>query len=330
MTTARPRVAFGMQEGLRERLFTPAALGRLAAVADVRPDLWTGSAPPADTDVLVTGWGCPPLDATALDAMPSLRAVVHCAGSVKHHVTDAAWQRGVEVSSATAANALPVAEYTLAVVLLAGKAVLEVAEEFRRTRAPIDWSTRFPGIGNVGKRVGIVGASTIGRRVVELLRPFDVEVVVADPYLDDAGAAALGVTRVELDELVATSDVVSLHAPDLPETRHLLDRRRLASMRTGATLVNTARGALVDTEALTEVVLAGRISAVLDVTDPEPLPADSPLWDHPRVLLTPHVAGSLGTELTRLGDVAVAELERLAGGQPFAHPVRREELDRRA
>ena len=101
-------------------------------------------------------------------------------------------------------------------------------------------------------------------------------------------------------------------------------------MRPGATLVNTARGALVDTEALTEVVVAGRISAVLDVTDPEPLPADSPLWEHPRVLLTPHVAGSLGTELTRLGDVAVAELERLATGQPFAHPVRREELGRRA
>lgn len=330
MTTARPRVAFGMQDGLRERLFTPAALGRLVAVAEVRDELWTGAAPPADTEVLVTGWGCPPLEEAALDEMPSLRAVVHCAGSVKHHITPAAWARGIQVTSATAANALPVAEYTLAVVLLAGKAVLEVAEEFRRTRAPVDWSTRFPGIGNVGKRVGIVGASTIGRRVIELLRPFDLEVVVADPYLDGAGAQALGVTRVELDELVATSDVVSLHAPDLPETRHLLDRRRLASMRPGATVVNTARGALVDTEALTEVVLAGRISAVLDVTDPEPLPADSPLWDHPRVLLTPHVAGSLGTELTRLGDVAVAELERFAAGQPFAHPVRREELGHRA
>ncbi|HET8768678.1 MAG TPA: hydroxyacid dehydrogenase [Pedococcus sp.] len=330
MTTARPRVAFGMQDGLRERLFTPAALGRLASIADAGDEVWAGAAPPRDAEILVTGWGCPPLDATALDAMPSLRAVVHCAGSVKHHVTDAAWQRGVEVSSATAANALPVAEYTLAVVLLAGKAVLEVAEEFRRTRSAIDWSTRFPTIGNVGKRVGIVGASTIGRRVIELLRPFDLEVVVADPYLDDSGAAALGLTRVELDELVATSDVVSLHAPDLPETWHLLDRRRLASMRPGATLVNTARGALVDTEALTEVVLAGQIGAVLDVTDPEPLPADSPLWDHPRVLLTPHVAGSLGTELTRLGDVAVAELDRFAAGQPFAHPVRREELDRRA
>jgi phosphoglycerate dehydrogenase-like enzyme len=166
--------------------------------------------------------------------------------------------------------------------------------------------------------------------VVELLRPFDLEVVVADPYLDDAGAAALGVARVELDELVATSDVVSLHAPDLPETRHLLDGRRLASMRRGATVVNTARGALVDTGALTEAVLSGHVRAVLDVTDPEPLPPDSPLWDHPAVLLTPHVAGSLGTELTRMGDLATSEVERLAAGQPFDHPVRAEELSRRA
>jgi phosphoglycerate dehydrogenase-like enzyme len=329
MSGSTPRVAFGMQEGLRERLFTGTALGRLQLVAEVRPGVWSGG-PPPDADVLVTGWGCPPLDEGALAGMPSLRAVVHCAGSVKHHVTPAAWARGIRVTSATAANALPVAEYTLAVVLLAGKAVLEVAEEFRRTRAPIDWSTRFQHIGNVGKRVGVVGASTIGRRVIELLEPFDLEVVVSDPYLDDAGAAALGAARLELDELVATSDVVSLHAPDLPETRHLLDRRRIASMRSGATVVNTARGALVDTAALTEAVLEGRLRVVLDVTDPEPLPTDSPLWDHPGAVLTPHVAGSLGTELTRLGDVAVAEVERFAAGLPFAHTVRPDELGRRA
>ncbi|GAB3448036.1 hydroxyacid dehydrogenase [Phycicoccus ginsengisoli] len=322
-------MAFGMRDGLRERLFTPDALSRLERVADVRSDVWNGGAP-SDAEVLVTGWGCPPLDEAALEALPSLRAVAHCAGSVKHHVTPAAWARGIQVTSATAANALPVAEYTVAVVLLAGKAVFEVAEEFRRTRTPVDWSTSFHHIGNVGKRVGIVGASTIGRRVIELLAPFDLEVVVSDPYLDDAGAAALGVSRVELDELVATSDVVSLHAPDLPETRHLLDRRRIASMRTGATVVNTARGALVDTAALTQAVLDGRIRAVLDVTDPEPLPADSPLWDHPGALLTPHVAGSLGTELTRLGDLTVAEVERFAAGLPFAHPVSPEELARRA
>jgi phosphoglycerate dehydrogenase-like enzyme len=319
------RLRFAMQEGLRDRLFTEDALERLRRVAT-----WDDGEDRTDVDVLVTSWGAPVLDEDALDGMPSLRAVVHAAGSVKHHVTAAVWERGVVVTSATAANALPVAEFTLAVILLANKGVLEVADHFRRTRRPPEWSTEFASIGNVRKRVGLVGASTIGRRVVELLRPFDLEVVVADPYLSQADADALGAGLVDLDTLVATSDVVSLHAPDLPETRHLIDARRLAAMRPGATLVNTARGALVDTEALTEAVVAGRVRAVLDVTDPEPLPPDSPLWDHPAVLLTPHVAGSLGTELTRLGDVAVAEVERLAAGRPPLHPVRPEELAHRA
>ena len=327
MTAHRLRLAFAMQPGLRDRLLDARALARLGRVAGwADNDEW----PPRDVEVLLTGWGCPPLTDELLNGMPSLRAVVHAAGSVKHHVTPAVWQRGVLVTSATRANALPVAEYTLAVVLLANKAVGQVAEEYRRTKAPIDWAERFPGIGNVGKRVGVVGASTIGRRVVELLQSFDLEVVISDPFLTQAGARALGATFVDLDTLVATSDVVTLHAPDLPETRHLLDARRFATMRHGATLVNTARGALVDTAALTDAVLAGRVRAVLDVTDPEPLPADSPLWDHPSVLLTPHVAGSLGTELTRLGDAAVTEVERLAAGLPPLHPLRPDELSRRA
>ncbi|HEY3003157.1 MAG TPA: NAD(P)-dependent oxidoreductase, partial [Kribbellaceae bacterium] len=178
---------------------------------------------------------------------------------------------------------------------------------------------------------GIVGASRIGRRVLELLRPFDLELVVADPYIDAAEAASLGAGLVALDELVATSDVVSLHAPDLPETRHLIDARRLAMMREGATLINTtARGALVDTAALTAAVLAGRVYAVLDVTSPEVLPADTPLYDHDNVLLTPHIAGSLGTELARMGALAVDEITRLAHGEPLRHPVLQEHLTRTA
>jgi phosphoglycerate dehydrogenase-like enzyme len=310
------RLGFAMPTDLRDRLFTAAALDRLSGVAS-----WDAEWTAGDVDVLVTGWGSPALTENLLAGTPSLQAVLHAAGSVKEQVTQAVWDRGVVVSSAAHANALPVAEYTLAVILLANKAVGEVAREFRLTRAPIDWARSFPAIGNVGKRVGIVGASRIGRRVDELLRPFDLEVVVADPYLDEEAARALGVRLVDLDTLVATSDVVSLHAPDLPETRHLVDARRLATMRPGATLVNTARGALVDTAALTEAVVAGRVRAVLDVTDPEPLPADSPLWDSPHVLLTPHVAGSLGTELTRLGDTVVAEAERLWAGEPLAHAV---------
>ncbi|MEO3847711.1 hydroxyacid dehydrogenase [Streptomyces sp. B8F3] len=315
------------------RLFDSATRDRLAELADLEPGLVAAdftepraAAALADAEVLVTCWGCPPLDDAALAAAPELRAVVHAAGSVKHHVTEAVWRRGITVSSAAWANALPVAEYTVAAVLFANKRVLEVREEYRRRRGPYDWYADHPGAGNYRRTVGVVGASMIGRRVLELLRPYDLSTLVYDPYADDGELRALGATPASLDELCATADVVSVHAPELPSTRRLISRARLASMRDGATLVNTARGSLVDQEALTEELVAGRLHAVVDVTEPEFLPAGSPLYELPNVLLTPHVAGSLAGELPRLGRAAADELARYAAGLPFAHPVRPESL----
>jgi phosphoglycerate dehydrogenase-like enzyme len=192
----------------------------------------------------------------------------------------------------------------------------------------VDLLAEFPTVGNFGKTVGIVGASRIGRRVIELLRPFQLDVLVSDPYLDADAARRLGVDRRELDELLAASDVVSLHAPALPSTRHMIDARRLALLRDGATLINTARGSLVDQDALVAELASGRIDAVLDVTEPEVLPPDSPLYELPNVVLTPHIAGALGVELRRLGDAAIDEIERYAAGEPFAHQVTAGDLDR--
>jgi phosphoglycerate dehydrogenase-like enzyme len=280
----------------------------------------------AEVEVLVTGWGCPPLDAGVLASAPHLKAVVHAAGSVRGHVTDACWERGIEVSSAAAANALPVAEYTLGMILLYGKQVLERARAFRNTRRRDDWLSLPRTVGNYRSTVGIVSASLVGRRVIELLRPFDLEVLLYDPYVSEADAAELGARWVDLPTLFARSDLVSIHTPLLPATRGLVGRALLDAMRPGATLINTSRGAVVDQEALTDVVRAGRIRAVLDVTDPEVLPPGHPLWDCPNVLITPHLAGSQGNEWERLAETAVAEVARWAAGDGFAHPVRRERL----
>ncbi|OIJ95547.1 hydroxyacid dehydrogenase [Streptomyces sp. MUSC 14] len=279
-----------------------------------------------DVEVLVTGWGCPSLDADVLAAAPRLACVVHAAGSVRGHITDACWERGIEVSSAAAANALPVAEYTLAMILLHGKHVLERAREFRRTRERADWLSTPHEVGNYRRTVGILSASLIGRRVIELLRPFDHEVLLHDPYVTGAEAAELGVRWVALPELFAHSDLLSVHTPLLSATRGLVSRELLEAMRPGAVLINTSRGAVVDQDALTDVVRAGRVRAVLDVTDPEVLPADHPLWDCPNALITPHLAGSQGNEWERLADTAVAEVARWAAGAGLAHPVRRERL----
>ncbi|MHC3469767.1 hydroxyacid dehydrogenase [Streptomyces sp. 7R007] len=309
------------------QLFPPELLARLRASVRIDPALVAQDlADPglreilARTEILVTGWGCPRLDADVLDAAPNLRAVLHSAGSVKGFVTPELWRRGIAVSSAAAANAVPVAEYTLAMILLAGKDVFASRERMRAERTSPGWGV-VPGIGNLGIRVGIVGASRIGRRVIELLRPFDLRAALSDPYVDEAGAAALGVPLLPLDELLRTSRIVSLHAPETPETRHLVGRRELALMPDGAVLINTARGGLVDHDALVGELRTGRLTAILDVTDPEPLPADSPLYDLPGAFLTPHLAGSQGNELARLGAVVAEEAERLVAGEELAYAV---------
>lgn len=308
----------------------PAAVERIRAAVDIDPavvlDRFDDGTRLSDVELLITGWGCAPLTGAVLATAPRLRAIVHTAGTVRHHVTEACWERGIVVSSAAAANAVPVAEYAVAMILLAGKRVPEIARRFRRDRAQQDWNALFPEAGNYRATVGLLGASLIGRRVADLLRPFDLEVLLHDPYVADAEVRGLGAEPVGLDELFARSGVVSLHAPLLPETTGMIDARLLALMREDATLLNTARGGLVDHAALEHEVLSGRLRAVLDVTTPEPLPAGSPLWDCDGVLLTPHVAGSKSNELRRLADAAAAEVQRWAAGQPFAHPVRRELL----
>lgn len=199
------------------------SLAALAGLCDLAPlpvldDFTTRRARTtlADVELLITGWGCPPVDAAVLKAAPRLRAVVHTAGTVRGHLTEACWERGIRVSSAAAANALPVAEYTVAMVLLSGKHVLERSRAFRADKVRGNWLGTSTEVGNYGRTVGILSASMIGRRVIELLLPYDLPLLLHDPYVSDAEADALGVRPVGLAELFARSDVVSVHTPCCP------------------------------------------------------------------------------------------------------------------
>lgn len=322
----RLRVVLSMRPAsLAQHLFDDGTRSRLDEVADVDPavleDLGTPEARAAlaQADVLVTGWGAPPLTDEVLAAAPRLRAVVATSGGVSSP-GGAAHARGLRVTSARAANSRPVAEYALAMILLAGKRALPAARRYTGSRAFVDREAQFPDAGNHQRLVGLVGASTTGRLTIELLRPFDLPVAVYDPYLTDEDAAALGVRKLGLDALMRACTVVSVHAPAVPETDQMIGAAQLAALPRGATLINTARGSIVDTGALVAELSTGRIDAILDVTDPEPLPPDHPLWTLPNVLLTPHVAGSMGNELLRLGECAVVEVERLAAGLPPLAP----------
>ena len=320
------KVALAMSDGVAERIFPAARLARLGPELELisATPLSTFTAPHvaavlAETDALITGWGCPPLTADVLDMAPKLRFALHAAGSVKEHVTDEVWRRGIAVSTAAEANAIPVAEYTLAMILLANKKVLQLQTALKAGRGAVDFDALFPGLGNYGQTIGIIGASKVGRALIGMLRPFAFNLLVADPYLSGEEAAKLGVTAVDLDQLLAASDVVSLHAPNLPQTHHLIDERALSLIRPGATFINTSRGALVDQDALVRRLQRGDLFAILDVTTPDRLAADHPLYELPNVILTPHVAGSLGVELERLGATALDEARRAARGEPLLY-----------
>ncbi|GAB2873961.1 hydroxyacid dehydrogenase [Streptomyces mayteni] len=281
----------------------------------------------AEVEVLITSWGCPPLDEDVLRAAPRLRAVLHAAGSVRGHVGDPVFARGILVTTAAAANAEPVARYTVAAVLWALKKVPFLAQDARRYRQDWTYRDRRGKLSGYHRTVVIVGFSRIGRRAVALLRtPHDGPILVVDPYADPAEVSAAGAELVDLADALPRADVLSLHAPALPETRHMIGESELASLRSGATLINTARGALVDTLALERACASGRLDAVLDVTDPEPLPASSPLYDLPNVLLTPHVAGAQGAETRLMTGAALTELERYAAGLTPLSPVTRQSL----
>lgn len=333
----RPRVGLAMQDAnLRDALFSKRLHSRLEAIGDcdfshVIQDF---AAVPdnvlAELDVLITGWFSPRIDVNALDRMPRLRLISHAGGSVKGHVLPECWDRGVTVTTAAVANAIPVAEYTLALIILAGKNAVAASRLYSQRQSKIDREAAFPNCGNYERAVGIVGASTIGRLVLERLQPFDFDIALHDPTITDADAQQLGARRVELDELMSTSDIVSLHAPVLPDTLKMIGTSQLAAMKDGATLINTARGELVDQPALTRELQTGRINAYLDVTHPEPLPAGDPLFSLPNVVLTPHIAGSMGSELHRMTAYALDEVERYAAGLPARFPVELSDLARMA
>lgn len=334
MSDSRPAILLAMMDGLAEHAFSPSQLDRLRRAGDLLDDAPLGSFDGeratellARADILVGHWGCPTLTAEVVQRAPRLSLFAYAAGTVKWQVTDAVWERDVLVTSAAAANAVPVAEYTVAMVLLAGKGVLLSRERQRDPHAavPIDPLRA----GNYGLRVGLVGASHVGRLVAELLRPYDITVSVYDPYLSRDEAGRLGVELVEdLDDLFGSVDVLSLHAPDVEATKGMVGAAQLARLRDGATLINTARPALVDTAALEAELFSGRIAAVLDVTDPEPMPSDHPLLTLPNVFVTPHVAGASGNELARLSELAVREVERFVAGEPPLHPVRAADMER--
>jgi phosphoglycerate dehydrogenase-like enzyme len=277
----------------------------------------------------MTGWGSPGLDAKLLAAAPRLKIMAHSAGTVKPFVCDETWKRGIVVTSAAAVIAVDVAHFAVALMEIGRKNVMEISPQTTAGGWGHEKKHR-PSDDLRGSTVGIVAASHVGRAVISLLRHFEVRILLADPFVTAEKARELGAEKVELDDLFRESDIVSIHAPSIDSTRHMVDARRLGMMKDGATFINTSRGSLVDEAALAAELGRRRIWAFLDVTDPEPPPKGSPLYGCPNLTLTPHFAGSIGRARKRLGATATEELKRFFGGEKPLYSVTRDIMDRSA
>ena len=245
-------------------------------------------------------------------------------------VPDELFERGVVVTSGADANAMPTAEYAATSIVLANKRA-HVAFDNEKRRPAWTPPERSRPPGNWDKTVGLVSASLVGREVANILRAFaGLRVEIFDPFIEAETIAGLGAHKVEdLLELCRRADVLSIHAPALPDTHNLIGAAELAALPDGATVINTARGWCLDMDALVTELESGRLFAIIDVTDPiEPVPEDHPLRTLPNAVLTPHLAGSQGTELGRMSEWVIDEVERFVEGRPQRNQITREMIDR--
>lgn len=255
--------------------------------------------------------------AEVMDRAPELLAICRTGIGVDRVDLEAATRRGIVVCNTPDAPTASTAEHAIALMLAVAKRLKRCEAEARA--GGDDHLGRLTGLELAGKTLGLVGVGRIGARVARVARALDMTVKAHDPYVGAEQAERVGVVPVDsLEELLATSDVVSLHLPLTTESRGMIGAARLARMRPGSILVNTARGALVETEALLHALEEGRLAgAGLDVTDPEPLPAGHPLLHRDDVVVTPHVATATGAARRRLVREAITQaLQVFEGDRP--------------
>lgn len=269
----------------------------------------------ADVDGLIAGLD--EIDAAALQAAPQLQVIARYGVGVDNVDLHAARSRGIVVTNTPAANAASVAELTIALLLLLARPLLAAAEETRKGAWP-----RMAGLSLVGKTVGLVGMGAIGRQTAQRLAGFGCKLLAYDIAPDRSFLEAHGIMEAPLSTLLAEADFVSLHVPLLPETRGLVDHAFLRAMKRGAMLVNTARGEIVDEEALYAALVEGHLrGAALDAFRMEPPGADNPLLALPNVIATPHMGAHTDGAASAMGWMALQNCLAVLRGEPAQNAV---------
>lgn len=315
-----------MPDEILERVYGQAALAKVADLAGTPPVVLSpkqlDTSLLGNTRVIFSSWGGPTLTAELLNSMPSLQLVLYGAGTPSLAGPDF-WSHSIPLCTATAANAVPVVEYASSVILLSLKRFWEATASTRNG----NWLKPTGMPGAYGSKVGLIGFGEIGRRLTAELSRRELDILVHDPYVPSAEIEAAGATAASLDVIFANCDVVSLHAPNVPANRGLVGYSLLSTMKAGATLVNSSRGALLVEPDLARVARERPdLWFVMDVVNPEPPVPGSELYTLPNVVLTPHLAGSEGPECRRMGQMMLDEFGRFLRGDALQHEYPRHRI----
>jgi phosphoglycerate dehydrogenase-like enzyme len=263
-----------------------------------------------EAEVLFSTWGMPTLEDRHFELMPNVKAVFYSAGATDAFAPNC-FAHGVRVFSAWRANAIPVAEFCMAQILLALKGYFRCVRELK---GPEQFNFRYAGQGVYGETVALIGAGAISRKLQEMLKAFNLNVIVIPSRKENR--------TVSLEEAFSKAIVVSNHLPNRDDNVGVLNEPLFRSMREGAVFINTGRGRQVNEEDLIRVMEdRPDLTALLDVTFPEPPPAGSKLYTTPNILVSPHIAGSLNDEVRRMSDYMLAEYKRFATGEEAVHEV---------
>lgn len=324
------KIAFLQGSDLREKMFTDRHLEQLRQWGEVTLNEWKGfqgeeqlAKAIEGADVAITSWDVSALNNRVLNQAPNLKVVLHAAGTIKPIVTPDMWDRGIRITNATAALGRGVAETALGLTIASMKDMWRLSGQSRGGQwGPVQKVREMFDV-----KVGVVGAGMAGSHYIKLLQQFEVEVLAYDPFLSAERAGELGAVKVSFEELLEQSDVISIHVPSLPETNHMFNESSFRLMKDNCILINTARGAVIDEQALVKELEQGRFFACLDVTDPEPPALDHPFRTLPNVILTPHIAGAVNNGLQRVARSIIHDLWLYMQGSEMEGEVRREELN---
>ena len=274
-------------------------------------------------NIVITSWGSPNLNEDILSAAPDLELVIHAAGSVKGIVSQELWNKGIRVTGSAPVLGMGVAETTLGLTITSLKHIWSLSENTKNG----GWNEERNKVRELFDiNIGVISAGFVGKHYIKLLQNFEVNVLLYDPFISEEKAREMGAKKVELEELLRTSDVVSIHAPSVPATNKMINKDTLKLMKDDAILINTARGSIIDEADLIEELKKGRLFACLDVTDPEPPVKDHPFRQLPNVIMTPQIAGLANTGLKRIGKFVVSELERYLNNEYMVGEIKSDKL----